>query len=84
MANESDNHRRTSRELFVSIRLRCRMRVRGGLGNNEPRYPSVPVECVNITYEINHKGSVRLADDPARVASITTTSVPSGVLAAVA
>jgi hypothetical protein len=41
-------------------------------------------ECVNITYEINHKGSVRLAEDQGRVASITTTSVPSGVLATVA
>jgi hypothetical protein len=39
------------------------MPVLGGLGNNEPRDPSGPIECLNITYEINHQRSVGLADD---------------------
>ncbi len=46
--------------------------------------PSQLSECVNITYEINHQDSVRLADDLGRVASTTTASLPSGVLAVVA
>jgi hypothetical protein len=34
MVKKSDNRRRASRERFVSMRLRYRMRVRGGLGIN--------------------------------------------------
>jgi len=43
MVNESDNRRGTSRELFVSMRLRCCMRVRDGLATMDPHAVPLPL-----------------------------------------